>query len=150
MTGCRDLTEMDIAAMAELHERGFDKGWPEGDMRLHVRQDLVVGIGAPLTGFLILRSAGDQAELLTITVNESDRGQGLGRRLLRAGEAAVLRRGVEIIFLEVAEDNVPAAALYRACGYEAFGRRPGYYRREKGRVAALTFRKKLDGLGATG
>lgn len=136
--------------MAELHAGGFEKSWPESDMRLHTQQDIVVGTGTPLTGFLILRTAGDQAELLTITVRESVRGQGLGRRLLRAGEKMAARQGVDIIFLEVAEDNVPAAALYRACGYEAFGRRPGYYRREKGRVAALTFRKRLDGLGATG
>lgn len=130
--------------MAALHAAGFDKGWPEGDMILHVQDDITVGIGNPLSGFLIIRPAEDQAELLTITTEPAARGQGLGKKLLIAGEQAAALQDINILFLEVAEDNDPAIALYRSCGYEAFGRRPAYYRRANGRVAALTFRKKLD------
>lgn len=130
--------------MAALHAAGFDKGWPEDDMALHVQDDIAFGVGKPLSGFLILRPAGDQAELLTITIEPATRGQGLGKKLLIAGEQAAALQDINILFLEVAEDNDPAIALYRSCGYEAFGRRPAYYRRANGRVAALTFRKKLD------
>lgn len=150
MTGTRRLTETDIAAMTVLHADGFDKGWPESDMASHIENDVAVGIGAPLSGFLIVRMAVDQAELLTITINPETRGQGFGRTLLLAAEAMLAEQGVEVLFLEVAEDNEPAIALYRACGYEAFGRRPAYYRRSNGRVAALTFRKMLDASTGTG
>ena len=51
--------------------------------------------------------------------------------------------GVSVLFLEVAEDNAAAKALYDRCGFTPIGKRPAYYRREGGRVAALTFRKDL-------
>lgn len=131
--------------MAALHAAGFDQGWPETDMINHIERDIVWGVGAPLAGFLIIRPAEDQAELLTITIDSHQRGAGLGKSLLMAGEKAASEQGAEILFLEVAEDNGAAIALYRAAGYEPFGRRPAYYRRAQGRVAALTFRKRLDG-----
>jgi len=47
------------------------------------------------------------------------------------------------MFLEVAEDNEAAIHLYRSLGFQPIGRRPAYYRRADGRVAAITFSKKL-------
>jgi ribosomal-protein-alanine N-acetyltransferase len=143
MIQCRALGKDDALAMAKLHELGFDHPWPEVDMTAQVDRDIVLGLGQPLSGFLIIRAADDQAELLTITIDLNLRQRGFARMLLAGGEAAAIDRGVDIMFLEVAEDNIAAIALYRALGYEPFGRRPAYYRRPHGRVAALTFRKQL-------
>jgi len=38
----------------------------------------------------------------------------------------------------------PAITFYKKSGFEPIGKRPAYYKREKGRVAALTFRKALS------
>ena len=131
--------------MSTLHATSFDPAWPEADMREHIERDIVLGDGDPLSGFIILRPAGDQAEILTVVTDPSLRGRGIGRSLVKGALARAARDGIQILFLEVAEDNQAAIALYRSAGFEPFGRRPAYYRRENGRLAALTFRKKLDG-----
>ena len=140
----RRLTQDDVLAMSTLHATSFEPAWPAADMREHIQRDIVLGDGDPLSGFIILRPAGDQAEILTIIADPSQRGRGIGSALLKSAETAAAENDINIIFLEVAEDNNPAITLYRSAGYEPFGKRPAYYRRENGRVAALTFRKKLD------
>ncbi|MDP3371055.1 MAG: ribosomal-protein-alanine acetyltransferase, partial [Brevundimonas sp.] len=42
-------------------------------------------------------------------------------------------RGATRLFLEVAEDNMAALALYAGAGFVEAGRRPGYYARPHGR-----------------
>lgn len=138
------LTETHAEAMAALHTLGFDPAWPAEDMREHIARDIVIGIGEPLAGFVIVRAAGDQAEILTIIVDPARRGKGKGQSLLAAAETEAFRQGADIMFLEVAEDNAAAIQLYRLGGYLQIGRRPAYYRRAGGRVSALTFRKNLD------
>ena len=66
-------------------------------------------------------------------------GQGVGQGI----GLALAARGADIIFLDVAEDNVPAIALYRRAGFYQHGRRSGYYRRPQARIAALLFQKRL-------
>ena len=132
--------------MTRLHATSFDPAWPEDDMRGHVDRDIVLGFGETLQGFIILRAAGDQAEILTLVTHPAHRKQGIGQTLITEARKRAIEQGVEIIFLDVAEDNPAAIALYRSCGFEQFGRRPAYYRRPSGRIAALTFRKKLDAL----
>jgi ribosomal-protein-alanine N-acetyltransferase len=48
------------------------------------------------------------------------------------------------MFLEVAVDNVAALALYRSRGFEAVGRRPGYYSRPDGPIDAMIMRVDLN------
>jgi len=50
--------------------------------------------------------------------------------------------GVRAVFLEVAEDNGSARALYRRAGFRDVGRREGYYPAGKG-AAALILRRDL-------
>ena len=145
---CRVLTRKDADKMSALHSQGFKPHWPAADMAEHIDRDIVIGIDAPLSGFLIIRPAQDQAELLTITTAPDKRGLGLAKSLLQAGEIKLAEQGIEVIFLEVAEDNMAALVLYKNMGYQPIGRRPAYYKREAGRVAALTFRKTLDALPA--
>jgi ribosomal-protein-alanine N-acetyltransferase len=55
----------------------------------------------------------------------------MARALVTRFEAAMMARGARMGYLEVAEDNLPGRALYRAAGWEEAGRRPGYYRAAK-------------------
>ena len=68
------------------------------------------------------------------------------RYIIEPEAAALAARnlGAEQMFLEVAEDNAAALALYRRAGFEAAGRRRGYYPREAGAaVDALLLVRKL-------
>ncbi len=79
--------------------------------------------------FVLGRVTLDEAEILTLATHPDLRRRGHARSALRRFEAAVTRLGARKIFLEVAEDNAAALALYLGAGYSEIGRRPGYYRR---------------------
>jgi len=120
-------------------------GWDALEMAIHTQKDLCLGfdIEGELAAFIIVSIAADQAEILTIATDHTARRKGLGLGLLETVCSALNKRDVRDLFLEVAEDNDPAIALYRQAGFLPIGRRPAYYQREAGRVAALTFSKKI-------
>lgn len=134
------------AAMAALHARSFGEAWEEAAIRelLAMPGTLALALGqAPaLSGFVMLRIGGGEAEILTICTGPECRRAGLGRRLLDAAAAHAMAAGAEALFLEVAEDNEAALRLYESAGFYLVGMRPGYYRREGAPVAARTL--KLD------
>lgn len=143
----KTLNESDAPLMSDLHSVCFDQAWSIDDMKAHTRQDICKGsLDNGLRSFVIIRQASDQADILTIAVHPDYRRQGLAQSLLTQGEESVRALGVKIIFLEVAEDNASAIRFYEKSQYVRIGRRPAYYRRESGRVAALTYRKDLDGV----
>ena len=119
------------------------------DLPGHAALLLVTGGGDPQPlgpqplGFVLARAAAEDGEILSIGVHPDARGGGHGRRLVAAAERAAAALGATVLFLEVAEDNMPARALYKACGFDAVGRRPKYYRRAEGRVAALILRRDI-------
>ena len=144
-TELRPLTAKDARGMAEIHANSFDRGWDALEMATHTQKDLCLGVDYDegLAAFIILSVAAGQAEILTIATAKAVRRKGLGVALLRAAEEALRKQSVSEVFLEVAEDNAAAIALYREAGFTPMGRRPAYYRRANGRVAALTFSKNI-------
>ncbi len=121
-------------ALAGLHAEAFDSPWSETAFA-----DLLGQTGVALQGendgFILVRTVVDEAEILTLAVRPSARRRGLGARLVRAAAAHVAASGAKRMFLEVAEDNAPARALYNAQGFGAAGRRRGYYPRPDGPAA---------------
>ncbi|MDQ2106144.1 GNAT family N-acetyltransferase [Azospirillum isscasi] len=97
------------------------------------------GAGDPV-GFLLARVAAEDGEIIAVGVRPDARGQGTGRRLVAAALDGARALGATALFLEVAEDNGMAQSLYKSCGFCPVGRRPGYYRRGDGRVAAVVMR----------
>jgi ribosomal-protein-alanine N-acetyltransferase len=91
-------------------------------------------------GFVLVRSAADEAEILAIGVVPEERRRGVGKALLAAALATLRQAGAANVFLEVAEDNAAARAFYVAAGFEPVGLRRGYYRRPGGSADALVLR----------
>ena len=134
------------ALLSGLHRQVFaEEGWSEADWRALLGVPGAFGwLGldeaeAPLA-FLLGRHAGGEAEILTLGVLEEARGQGFGVALVAAFQAELRREGVRVAYLEVAESNRAALALYRRCGFAAVGRRDDYYKRPNGREHALVLR----------
>ena len=141
----RRLSAQDAQIMADIHAQSFDRPWPALDMAVHTQRDICFGIeqNAELAAFIILSCAAGQSEILTIATAQTARRQGLAGQLLHGVIEPLESQNVTEIFLEVAEDNHAAIALYKKSGFQSIGRRPGYYRRAEGRVSAITFSKKL-------
>ena len=137
--GVRRAASDDASALAALHALCFERGWPEGEFRDHIVGDLVWTDG-DTRSLLVIREGGGQAEVLTLATHPGARGEGRAEALLRR---ALPELASPVLFLEVAEDNASAIALYRKLGFAEFGRRPRYYRRAGGRVDALLMEKRL-------
>jgi len=140
-----------IAQLADIHEAAFMPGWSADDMKAHIglASDDVLSIveDDEVHGFVITRTAADQAEILTIVVAPAHQCKGLGLSLLQIAETCVRGRGADIMFLDVAADNTAAIHLYEKSGYHQCGTRPRYYRRavngKVGRVDAVLYKKHL-------
>lgn len=138
----------DALAMAAVHAEAFDRPWPP-----EAFTGLLSGAGVfavavtngGLAGVILMRAVAGEAEVLTLAVAPSHRRRGAARALLAAGLAIAAELGAETAFLEVAADNPGAIALYRGEGFEAAGRRAGYYARPDGSAAdALVLRRALN------
>lgn len=143
-------TTRDAEPIARLHAAGFYRGWPREEFSAYLadpeRTPAYVACDAKrrVFGFAMLRHAADEVELLTIAVDPKRRGKGIGAALLEAGFADLLMSPARRMFLEVADDNRPAIALYRRFGFSEIGRRKGYYPRPDGTPAtALVMARNL-------
>lgn len=84
-------------------------------------------IVASQNGFIVYRVTLDEAELITIGVHPDARRGGIAATMIELMVRDLIARGVKKVFLEVAENNHPARALYERHGFVAVGRRPKYY-----------------------
>lgn len=133
--------------LATIHGRCFrtPAPWSPASFTTLLADPQVILLGDPQAqGFVLVRCVAGEAEVMTLAVDPDHRRRGVARTLIRqAGERAAAR-GAETLFLEVAETNHPARALYAASGFTEAGRRPGYYRGPDGhRIAALILRRSI-------
>lgn len=137
------------AAMADLHAAAFDDAWSASSLGNLMEGPHAFALGQiegdRLTGFVLMRAIGPEAEVLTIAVDPTQRRRGVGASLMSDAIERCRSLGVEAIWLEVAEDNDAARALYARLGFALAGRRAGYYRRHRTPdVDALVLKRQLD------
>ena len=96
-------------------------------------------------GFTLARIMGEDSELLTLCVLPAYRRRAIAATLLDDVRARARAAGARRLFLEVAETNDAARALYAGRGFTASRRRPDYYRApNRVPVAALELRCDLS------
>ncbi len=137
------------AALAEVHAAAFDKPWSAKDLAALMESPgvgaVAAGSDAGFDGFVLVRSVAGEAEVLTLAVRPDARRAGIGLALTEAGAGIAAATGAEVLWLEVAADNDAAISLYRRAGFEAAGRRAGYYQRAAGpAVDAIVLRRVLN------
>lgn len=134
-------------ALAVLHAAAFPgppRPWTASEFAELLENPATLLLCDGEAGFLIARIAGPEAELLTICTAPEARRQGRGRMLLDRLDAELLSRDVEDLFLEVAETNTAARALYSGAGFAQRGHRKDYYTDHGARrVHALVMGKSL-------
>jgi ribosomal-protein-alanine N-acetyltransferase len=124
---------LDVEAMARIHAACFAKNWSANEIAQLASAPGCLALVASTSpgrsphGFLIVRSAGDEAEILTLAVDLDHRRQGLARALLDGAIDSLRATGSKWLFLEVDAANGPARGLYQSLRAVAVGRRPRYY-----------------------
>ncbi len=94
----------------------------------HVRQALFVEVaGEQVRGFAGGSLVVGEAQLESIAVQESLRGQGLGRELCLAFLAWAAANDASHVELEVRAASLGVQRLYASLGFAVVGRRPRYY-----------------------
>lgn len=143
-----DARTEDLPQIAEIHRASFTQEWTTDELAALLSQPGVTALVARRAswwtslrpvGFLLLRVAADEAEILTVAVHPANRGGGTGRGLVAEALRRLYGERVRSVFLEVAADNVAALAIYRSLGFTMVGERPAYYSgaREGGGLALV-------------
>ena len=135
---------VDGPVLAAIHAEAFHAPWAAAAFESLLSQAGMFAIRAP-NGFILCRVVVDEAEILTLAVCPLARRSGLGARLTEAAAEFAARAGAERLFLEVAEDNLAARALYARTGFIQTGRRKKYYENADGsRSDALLLTRELS------
>jgi ribosomal-protein-alanine N-acetyltransferase len=144
----RPAAGADAAWLAAIHAQAFDDPWPAADIAVLMGGPGVYALAAHIDdaamAFILCRTVADEAEILTLATVPAGRRRGAASRLIDAAATAASSRAATTMFLEVAEDNLAALALYRGEGFTEVGRRRDYYRRPSGAVAAVVMRRDLN------
>ena len=142
------VTADDASTLADIHAGAFCDSWSAFEITALIRGAGAFGFLArrdsEVAGFIVCRRIVDEAEILTLATAPARRRCGVASELMDSASAHAARRGALKMFLEVAEDNCPALALYRRLGFEQVGLRLGYYSRPGGAIAALVMRRDLN------
>ena len=136
----------------ELHAQSFAERWGEEAFASLLASPGVSALlamarkheGEVPVGFILMRLAAEEAEILTVSVLPKERAKGIGGRLVEGALDALRAKGARAVFLEVGLANAPARQLYERAGFVEIGRRRGYYRNPTGlNEDAVTLRRAL-------
>lgn len=138
----RPASAAESGVFAAMHAECFDNPWNADDIaRLMTMPGAVALIaldGEEPAAFLLARRAADETEILTIGTRPFARRRGLATALIARLESETGGH----VFIEVAEGNQAARALYAALGFAGTGLRKNYYERPGGRREhAMVLRK---------
>jgi ribosomal-protein-alanine N-acetyltransferase len=122
--------------LAEIHRDAFRRIWSAHEFSALLTDPSVFALVARQTslfgsrriaGFVLVRFAADEAEILTIAVRPNLRRRGVGRLLMNDVSRRLYRERIARLFLEVDRANAAAVALYRSLGFTVAGERKQYY-----------------------
>lgn len=148
------LVLADSAIISRIHGEAFLRQWSDGEFASLIAQSPVFGFLAIMparpreqaAGFVLVREAAGEAEILSIGVLSRARRSSLGWRLMQAAMREAMTRGAGEMFLEVDETNLPAIALYDKLGFTKVGERRAYYEHEDASpTSALVLRRDISG-----
>ena len=121
----------DATAIAEMEVNIFGDPWGKKDIFSYICSDTGMCFsaidGGEVIGYIIGRKIPPEGEIYRIAVRPDKRQRGVGYRLLSYALKTERGSGVETVFLEVRESNIPARALYRAYGFNEISIRKNYY-----------------------
>jgi ribosomal-protein-alanine N-acetyltransferase len=142
-------TLRDAPRLSQLHRASFHRGWGTNEFEQILIEHNTLAhrlrLGGSTIGFIVSRTAADEAEILSVAVAQPHRGYGFSRDLLCTHLGHLAGLGLKTVFLEVEENNRPARALYERAGFRVVGRRERYYKEASGKeLNAVVMQRDLS------
>jgi ribosomal-protein-alanine N-acetyltransferase len=123
----------DAPMIRALELEYFADAWSERDIFSAICTDGAMCYSAVdddgrVVAYVLGRLIAPEAEIYRVAVKMEKRRRGNGYRLLDYAVKSERGHGLESVFLEVRESNVPARNLYHSYGFSEIGERKNYYR----------------------
>ena len=127
----REMSGLDVAAVASIERDCFALPWPEKEIDSVFNRADFCGVIAErkgeIVGYLLGLTLFEDAEVLRIAVLERFRGQKIGGAILDRFFECVKAKGAQKTFLEVRASNLSAIGLYESRGFLQGRVREKYY-----------------------
>ncbi|MCR5278597.1 MAG: ribosomal protein S18-alanine N-acetyltransferase [Lachnospiraceae bacterium] len=127
----RPLSDDDLDRVCEIERASFSMPWKREDFAALIRDNnsvyLVIEADGIIAGQAGYTDTLGDAYINNVAIEESYRGNGLGRILMEALIADGLSKGILNYTLEVRVSNTPAIMLYESLGFECAGVRKRFY-----------------------
>jgi [ribosomal protein S18]-alanine N-acetyltransferase len=107
--------------VAQWPKESYDQAHSSGQIIL------IAELNGQVSGFMVARITGDEAEILNLAVDPVHRREGIGTALLTAAISTAHAHNAKSIYLEVRESNSTAISFYRQYGFEKTAQRRQYY-----------------------
>lgn len=127
------MTFGDLDGVMEVERLSFRTPWSRGAFESELQQIytvyLVARLGSQIVGYAGMHTVYEDAHVTNIAVHPTQRGKGLGERLMWELIARAKARGAHRMTLEVRRSNTPAQALYQKLDFitRPGALRKGYY-----------------------
>jgi len=128
----RPMRPDDLDAVVDVERRAHVAPWTPELLRQELEHAWATVLvcqaqDGRVVGHVVFWLVQDEVHILNVAADPDFQRRGIGRRLVRAAEAAGLDKGAVLSTLEVRRSNAPAIALYQSQGYAQVGVRPRYY-----------------------
>ena len=128
----RAITPLDLVEVYAIEKDSYPHDpWSMGQIKEEVggksRYYIVAEKGGKVIGYAGALKRGDSTDVMTLTVADSNRRQGIGRELLRRLIDWGRTQKSASMMLEVRSGNEEAIPLYTSFGFVAISRRDNYY-----------------------
>lgn len=131
----RNMTEQDVAQIAELEKKVFSDAWTStGIYETFCQNQAFVAVAecdGEIAGYCIIYYVMDEGEIARVAVDEKVRRQGVGRGLLDFVSECCKMKNVCRLLLDVRESNENARRFYEQYGFTVDGVRKNFYDQPK-------------------
>jgi ribosomal-protein-alanine N-acetyltransferase len=131
----RDNYHLYLDTILEIENQSFPSPWSQSAFIQEIENPIshmwALLEDDRLVGYVCFWLFDREIQLINIAVHPERRGKGLGRLLMTRMIDTGFSKGSQYIWLEVRLSNLSAKLLYHRLGFEAIGRRRGYYRETK-------------------
>ena len=138
----RPAEKRDLSALAALEAEIFSAPWTEEQLSGYLEGEnhlfLVAEEVDEIIGYVNAMAILDEGYIGNVAVAPAHRRRGVGDALLATLTALGREKGLAFLTLEVRQSNAPARRLYEKHGFQAVGRRRGYYSRPREDAILMT------------